>query len=233
MCRVTVAIILTFAGFLRAQEPTGGIEGAVLDGIAVPLVGAPVSLIAEPNGTPQESETVGGGTYRFSDLPPGTYELTSGARGFRVIRIEVHIAQGEHLNLPAVSLRVGGSGGDCSSHPEYRRLLPDGATGARLSGTVKFLEPPSIQAPNPQVTACPEVGKCSIQRTDAEGRFSFEVSGGSYTLNVIRDEYYTYSSGSRFDVADGWETVYPVTLGKICLHDCPPPPKDIIYRVCE
>jgi len=89
------ALLLLFVPSARAQETTGGIEGTVTDpsGAAVPnvdLVLTGTSLVGS-----KTVKTDNKGYYHFTNLPPGTYEITATAEGF------------EKIDRPNVPLQVG------------------------------------------------------------------------------------------------------------------------------
>lgn len=170
--------------------------------------------------------------YHFAGLAPASYRITAACAGFDALRLEVSVAPGQQLVVPQLTLHLGRNGDSGGLRPEYLRPLQPGTEGGRLSGTVTLLTAPSINAPSPQITACPQQGKCAVGRTDAEGRFAFDgLVPGRYRFNVIRDEYWTLNS--EFSIEDGWETVYPVSLAKICARNCPEPPKPAALTVCE
>src|SRR6267154_2257802 len=84
ICLILLLCILAVPQRLPAQiSTTGKIAGTVTDssGSAVPnaAVSAKSAALLAPRGT----QTAGDGSYSFDLLPPGTYELTVTAPGFR------------------------------------------------------------------------------------------------------------------------------------------------------
>src|SRR2546430_17633409 len=65
-----------------AQETTGGIQGTVKDPQGSVISGATVTVTSPALIGTQTSTTNSAGNYRFSQLPPGTYELNASAAGF-------------------------------------------------------------------------------------------------------------------------------------------------------
>src|SRR6185503_13008042 len=73
----TACLILTFSASARAQN--AAISGTVVDESGAGVPGATVQL----TGPRRELTTTGqGGTYRFSGLPSGTYQVTASLSGF-------------------------------------------------------------------------------------------------------------------------------------------------------
>jgi hypothetical protein len=98
---------LVFAAFLSAQSDTAGLFGLVRDASGGAVVGSKVRLQSSATGALREQVTDGKGLYQFELLPPGEYELTIEATGFKQFRdskVRVSVAQIARLN---VQLEVG------------------------------------------------------------------------------------------------------------------------------
>src|SRR5260370_41925695 len=78
-----LAIAATFPA--AAQVLYGSLTGNVHDAAGAVVPGASVKLVNM--GTAQEftEQTNDAGSYTFSSLSPGTYDLTIGAKGFRAL----------------------------------------------------------------------------------------------------------------------------------------------------
>jgi len=70
------------AWVLRAQDPTGAVEGAVSDPSRAAIAGARVSVVNLDTGLGQAVVTPTGGLFRFGSLPVGPYRLTVEAARF-------------------------------------------------------------------------------------------------------------------------------------------------------
>ncbi len=84
---------------------TGALEGAVSDQTGAPVPGADVTLTSNA-GLSRLAVSADDGRYRFSLLPPGTYELKVALEGFKTVTltaVEVRITESTLLN---VSLEV-------------------------------------------------------------------------------------------------------------------------------
>ena len=102
--------LLLVAGAAEAQRTTGAIVGAVTDtstallpGVSVTLEGA--GVFGKPTTTTSDS-----GTFRFPDLPPGTYQLTFALSGFRsLVRTDILVSVGSttevNVSLPVDQLQ--------------------------------------------------------------------------------------------------------------------------------
>ena len=102
--KVTVALFLGLlvAASVRAQDPTGTIEGVVTDPTAGAIRGARVVAINRQTGFTKETETAGDGFYRVLLLPVGQYSVTVHASGFATLirePVEVNLSQTVRVNL--------------------------------------------------------------------------------------------------------------------------------------
>lgn len=77
---------LVFAGFAFAQETTGGIQGTVKDPQGAVVSGATVEVTSPALIGKKSLVTDQSGYYRFTNLPPGTYTVTTSASGFGVAK---------------------------------------------------------------------------------------------------------------------------------------------------
>ena len=87
------------ATFANAQVQSGSVSGAIRDAQGGVLPGATVTLAG--NGPSQSFVTTEDGQYRFLNVPPGTYNLTTTLQGFQtVVREGVVVAVGQSVLLP-------------------------------------------------------------------------------------------------------------------------------------
>src|SRR5262245_1415265 len=108
---VSAATILTFisliSGAARAQVITGSIRGVVKDPSGSAIAGAEVTAKQATTGDVRKTTSDGEGSYAFSSLPIGNYEITVTARGFKkalIKEVELHIS--DHLGLD-IKLDIG------------------------------------------------------------------------------------------------------------------------------
>lgn len=71
----------------RAQQSQGSITGTAADSTGAMIPGVKVTVFNPATGLKQSTQTNGSGSYQFSDLPIGTYEVTFEKEGFKT---EVH-----------------------------------------------------------------------------------------------------------------------------------------------
>src|ERR1700682_3750454 len=109
MQRVLVVFVLAFAAAFpaAAQVLYGSLTGNVHDAAGAIIPGASVKL--SNMGTAQEftEQTNEAGSYTFSNLSPGTYELTVGARGFRSLTQRGIAISVNEVRRADVALEVG------------------------------------------------------------------------------------------------------------------------------
>jgi hypothetical protein len=80
--RFVVALALSCAG-LFGQTVSSSIVGSVVDPADAVVSGAPVTLNSLDTGAVRTATTDTLGTYRFTEIPPGTYNVTVKATGFK------------------------------------------------------------------------------------------------------------------------------------------------------
>src|ERR1017187_5707775 len=95
--------LLTVSNFGFAQDMNASLSGTVVDPSNAAVPGAKLTLVNEGSGVKLESASDNAGEYTFRNLPPGKYDLTTTAIGFKsesqkglellvtqVARVDVH-----------------------------------------------------------------------------------------------------------------------------------------------
>src|SRR6185436_2071740 len=93
---LTLAVILA-AGTAYAQAPTtGAIQGGVVERTSKEPMAAVVITVRSPALIePQTAITDSDGTFKISELPPGTYEIVFDAEDGSLTRTGVHVGANE------------------------------------------------------------------------------------------------------------------------------------------
>jgi hypothetical protein len=106
LCLLTL-LVLCLAPALRAQEPTGAIEGTVTDPQSAVVQNATVTVRNTANNFTRTANTEDNGHYRLSQLPPGTYEVKITAANFKTtLASDVKVEVGRVIPLD-VKLEIG------------------------------------------------------------------------------------------------------------------------------
>jgi len=115
-CRLRGSIaLLCFIVFLAipvglAQETTGGLQGTIKDPTGAVVSKAQVELTGSSLVGSKKLDTDESGSYRFSNLPPGTYSMRVTAPGFTLLKRDgINIAVGRIPTLD-LQLQVGSTG---------------------------------------------------------------------------------------------------------------------------
>ncbi len=107
--RTLVALLLCSAvtiGHLAAA-PVGAVKGYVKDGTGAIVPAATVVLVSEDTRLSQRARADEGGYFQFLHLPPGRYELTAEASGFRKTSIRDVLVLVDQIVSLDVPLEVG------------------------------------------------------------------------------------------------------------------------------
>ena len=104
-----LALSLSFAGIISAQQISGSISGLVLDPQKQLVPNAKVTLVYENQGvTAMEMNTGHDGTFVFAPLAPGLYSMTIEGAGFKKYsRTGIQLDANQRLGLPPIALEIG------------------------------------------------------------------------------------------------------------------------------
>src|SRR5260370_9733661 len=84
--RSVAYLVLLTGGLARGQVPTGSIAGTVADPSGAPISGAAVSVRNAATNALREIAADLSGSFRVTNLAPGSYELTVTKPGFHTLR---------------------------------------------------------------------------------------------------------------------------------------------------
>ncbi|HLK65227.1 MAG TPA: TonB-dependent receptor [Bryobacteraceae bacterium] len=105
--KVVVALFLTVSGLAWSQNAS--LEGVVTDPSSGVIISASVAAANRDTGLRQVVKTNGTGAYTFSSLPPGRYQITAEASGFRTAaqdNVVLEVGQSARLDF---SMELGDS----------------------------------------------------------------------------------------------------------------------------
>lgn len=194
---VVALIVLCFgiAGLSRAQNESGSISGNVLDPQHKAVPNAPVTVTSGDQKFSTSANTDNEGHYSFPVLPPGTYELSIAATGFKAFQqqgVVLHV--NDKLVLPDISLEVG----TISESVTVTSVAPTLKTeSAELSDTLENKQMQNIavngRSPLSLVTLTPGVAsQVSVETAGTAGISEFSANGtrnnsNNLTINGIGD----------------------------------------------
>ena len=99
--------MLTVTSFCFAQETTGSLQGTVKDVTGAVLPGVTVT-VSTPSLVGVKTEVSDGkGYFHFSNLPPGSYNITADAKGFKTLKRSGFVLEVGHSPTIDLSLQVG------------------------------------------------------------------------------------------------------------------------------
>lgn len=104
----TLFTVLVAAACGYAQMTNGSISGTLVDGQGAVIPQAKITLKNTQRDLTQTQSTDTAGNFVFPSLPPGTYELTFTATGFKTLeRKDVVVLVNQRLTLGEISLALG------------------------------------------------------------------------------------------------------------------------------
>ena len=78
-CLLTLSLIFCFFAINFGQQTTGSIEGTIKDEKGAVVPGVEVTLKGVTVGFSRTVQSGSDGTYRFQQIPPGVYKISTGA----------------------------------------------------------------------------------------------------------------------------------------------------------
>src|SRR5215472_1257448 len=135
-------LTLVLAAVLSGQTDTAGLIGLITDPSGAAVAGAKVKLQSRATGAMREQTSNETGLYRFEILPPGEYELTVDAAGFKQFRdsgVRAPVAQISRLDA---QLEVGSSSESVEVQAAVSPLNTETATLGTVIGEQKIAQLP-------------------------------------------------------------------------------------------
>ncbi len=200
---------------LRAQSNTTGfVAGRVTDPSGAPIAGATVTLKQLATSALETAKTGADGTYRFSFVSPGSYDVTAAATGFKSASRPANVAVGQGFSA------------------NFTLFLPTAATtvtvhaGAQLIDTqnadvsTNFSQQQVSQTPNPgqDLTTVAESSPGAVANTHpGAGNFSMYGLPGSanmFQLNGmdVSTMYVNFNMSGSTNLTLGLNEVQTVTV---------------------
>jgi Carboxypeptidase regulatory-like domain/TonB-dependent Receptor Plug Domain len=186
--RLSIAVVLALiSGFASAQD-TASLTGTIRDPSGAVVAGAIVSVKNTANGLVREVKTNSAGEYLAAALPPGHYEITVSASGFRRYQaqnVTLRIAQDARID---VTLQVGSVTSQVTVAGEG--LAQVNTQSSELAGTVTGKELTQLQLNGRNftqlVTLVPGVSNQTGQdegTVGPQGNVNYSINGGRVENN--------------------------------------------------
>jgi Carboxypeptidase regulatory-like domain len=84
----------------------GAIHGTIVDPNGTAVAGARVKLTCQGQSTNQETQSGDDGQFSFTNIPPGSYQLSFTAEGFATKSSSGLLHSGENFNVPQITLAL-------------------------------------------------------------------------------------------------------------------------------
>ena len=102
-----VCVLLLWALPVAGQQISGSIVGSVLDSQQAAITNAKVTLSNPQQGTSRETQTGVDGSFVFTQVQPGTYDVTVEAAGFKKFTQKATLFASDRVGLGNITLEVG------------------------------------------------------------------------------------------------------------------------------
>jgi len=196
-----LSVITALAGALAyGQGLTGQIAGTVTDPSGSAVAGANVQLRNINTNAVRETVTEATGDFLFTQLLPGTFELTVNSKGFKkFVQPKVELTATERLVIPNVRLEVGDINQTITIEAEVARLQTQ---SAERSGLISTVQTENIPLKGRDYLGLLKIlpGVVDTQNRNAPGwnnLSSVSINGGrTGTLNLTLDGVSSLDTGS-------------------------------------
>ncbi len=209
---VLVLLVGSFARTAMAQSTRGELAGNVTDTTGAVIPGATVSAVNEQSGGKNETKSTSAGSYRFPDLPIGTYTVSVSAPGFATVTntgLRVQINSTSSLNI---ALNPGGASDTVTVDASGARIQTESSDIGGTISTEEIVELPLALGGVSQFRSAENFvflvpgttgpGAGGAQGLNANGVFYGKISGGQdYGAEVLLDgaSITRSENGSSFD----------------------------------
>jgi len=208
--KLSFLLLLSLGWCVRAQDPVGVLEGEIKDASGGVVSGAAVAVTNRETGFGSRQVSTREGSFRFSSLPAGDYDLRASAVGFAVFTAsDIRIDIGRTVRVP-VKLAVE------AGHTEVN-VLGNGATvdlGSTLGNVVSGSQATDLPLNGRDLTRLgllqPGVAPMTAGLAEAGG---IARSGQAYAVNGQRPESNDYlldGAGNVDSVNGGYALRIPV-----------------------
>ncbi len=193
--RILFCLCLALASTaIFAQEPTGAIEGVVADPQNAVVPNANVTVRNKATNFTRSTTTADDGHYRFSQLPPGSYEIKVTGTNFKTsVVTDVRVEVGRIVPQD-VKLEIGGAA------EEVNVIGTTEAQVDRIDNTVAGVvaDPQNAVVPNANVTVRNKATNFTRSTTTADdghyrfsqlppGTYEIKVAGTNFKTSVVTD----------------------------------------------
>ena len=137
------AVLCSFSRIVVSQQNSGGVAGQVIGLSGEELSEAPIQAKSVESGQTFKTSSSVNGSYAFTNLPPGKYEISSPVAGFERLSVDIRAAETIRIDIHFVemttTLGTVGDGDAVSRIVTYNRPAPPaGSTPRTADGKPDF-----------------------------------------------------------------------------------------------
>jgi hypothetical protein len=215
---VALAAIFVFCTGAASAQFNASLSGSVLDPTQAVIPGASLTLTNTATQATQTVQSGSGGVYRFSELPPGTYNLKVTASGFQQNLIAgVSIAAETPRNVD-VTLQLGKESTTVNVNANTIPLLQtsDASIGATIDGSEIEKLPTFGADPYEQLRTAPGITGDGARQGNANATYLPNGAGpGGSNSGVFQTENQVQISAAGQPVSDNTFLIDGVTVDSL------------------
>ena len=207
-CSILLAAVLIVEGWAQTTN-SGGIDGVVTDQTGGVVASAHVLITDINKGTKRTTISDGQGTYRFSFLLPGRYELTVNRDGFREEKRSVDVLLGPSVSVN-VSLILATTSSEITVSGEAPTIQ---AENGDVSATMSQQQISEVPNPGNDLTYIVQTSPGVVMNTDSQSTGGVQNGASNFSMLGMPGSSYHYTLDGMSITDSGQNFVIGGSLG--------------------
>lgn len=195
-----------------AQQLSGSIAGTIADPSGAPIFGAVVKLTSASQSLLTQAESDEDGRFVFLSVPPGEFQLTISAQGFRTQEFTGTVHVEEHYLTPQITLSLAEHTTQITVTPETQEEIAEEQIKAQEKQRVFGFLPNFYVSYVPDAVPLSFKQKMKLALRTSEDPVTIGSVGAAAEIEQQRNWYRSYGQG-----AQGYAKRFGVTYGNVAI----------------